>query len=872
MQVITTHVNADFDCLAAMVAAGRLYPGAHMVFSGSAERAVNDYLKETALPFKLSRVRDIDLGQVSRLILVDTQDTSRIGPFGPLAESPGVEVHVYDHHPEGPDGVSAALSVIRKRGAATTLLVELLLEKGIALSPEESTLMALGIFQDTASLLSPSTTAEDFSALARLVGTGADLNRVARYLNRELNPEQLDVLNELIGGLETHNINGVDIALATASAEHFIEDLAQVVHSVMDLENLDVLVALIRLDRRVYLIGRSRREGVDVAQLAGEFGGGGHPQAASAAIRDLTLPQAREKVLALLREKARPLYLVRDIMHRPVVSIPSDKNLGEAEKLLTRFNLNTLPVVVDGKPVGLITRQTVEKALHHKMARLSIGDFMAQEFAVTTPDVYFKTLVPIIIEEKQKLVPVVEPDSGALIGVVSRGDLLRVLYADMAGSRGPQPFAGAKGAPKNLRSLLKERLDKNIMHLLETVSQVAHREKFSVHVVGGFVRDLLLGIENHDVDLVVEGDGIAFARALGRELSAKVKSHAKFGTSVLILPDRSRVDVATSRMEYYKHPAALPTVEKGSVKADLFRRDFTVNSMAIKLNGENPFVLIDPFQGERDIRDRMIRVLHNLSFIEDPCRMFRAVRFEQRFGFRLGKQTEAFLKYAVEKRWVDRLSGSRLMNELVLLLKEASPVACIHRLHELGLLRCISPGLEPSTPGPLERIEGVLAWSKMVPMEEPAEVWYVYLLGLLHPLDEEAFDVALLRLDSPVRLAKRLTADREALQAARTLVEGKQEPGTLEIHRYFSALSPEAAVFLLAWANSERANRCATLYFTQYQALGRTALTGDDLIRMGVAPGPVFQKIFQALKDARLSGQIKNREDEMDLVKKQFLG
>ena len=99
MQVITTHVNADFDCLAAMVAAGRLYPGAHMVFSGSAERAVNDYLKETALPFKLSRVRDIDLGQVSRLILVDTQDTSRIGPFGPLAESPGVEVHVYDHHP-----------------------------------------------------------------------------------------------------------------------------------------------------------------------------------------------------------------------------------------------------------------------------------------------------------------------------------------------------------------------------------------------------------------------------------------------------------------------------------------------------------------------------------------------------------------------------------------------------------------------------------------------------------------------------------------------------------------------------------------------------------------------------------------------------
>ncbi|UCD12507.1 MAG: DHH family phosphoesterase, partial [Nitrospinaceae bacterium] len=236
MQVITTHVNADFDCLAAMVAAGKLYPGARMVFSGSAERAVNDYLKETALPFKIHRVRDIDLEHVKRLILVDTQDAGRIGPFKALTEKAGVEVHIYDHHPESPAGVSASQSVIRKRGAATTLLHEILVEKQIPLSPEESTLLALGIFQDTASLLSSSTTAEDFSALARLVAGGANLNRVSNYLNRRLNQEQLNVLNDLIGGLETHNINGIDISLTTASMDHFVEDLAQVVHSVMDLE------------------------------------------------------------------------------------------------------------------------------------------------------------------------------------------------------------------------------------------------------------------------------------------------------------------------------------------------------------------------------------------------------------------------------------------------------------------------------------------------------------------------------------------------------------------------------------------------------------------------------------------------------------
>jgi len=351
-----------------------------------------------------------------------------------------------------------------------------------------------------------------------------------------------------------------------------------------------------------------------------------------------------------------------------------------------------------------------------------------------------------------------------------------------------------------------------------------------------------------------------------------VKSHAKFGTSVLILPDHSRVDVATARMEYYKHPAALPTVEKGSIKADLFRRDFTINSMAIQLNGENPFVLIDPFLGERDLHDRVIRVLHNLSFIEDPCRMFRAVRFEQRFGFRLGKQTEAFLKYAVGKRWVDRLSGARLMNELVLLLREAEPVHCIHRLLELELLHFISPAIGVKTLEPLPRIEGVIAWAKRLPVGGPIEEWYVYLLGLLAPLDEEAFDVALIRLDAPLRLRKRLTADREALAGGRALFKKSGKLGAEEVYHAFSALSREAVVALLAWVDSDRANHAATLYFTQYRAMGQVALNGDDLIQMGVPPGPVFQQVFQALKSGRLSGRLSSREDEMALVRERFLG
>jgi tRNA nucleotidyltransferase (CCA-adding enzyme) len=192
----------------------------------------------------------------------------------------------------------------------------------------------------------------------------------------------------------------------------------------------------------------------------------------------------------------------------------------------------------------------------------------------------------------------------------------------------------------------------------------------SIYAVGGFVRDLILNVPNKDIDIVVEGEGIPFAVCLAELFGGKVKSHEKFGTSVVTLSNGDRIDVATARTEYYKHPAALPIVEKGSIKSDLFRRDFTVNSMAIKLTGSNAFCLIDFFDGEKDLRSRKIHVLHSLSFIDDPCRLFRAIRFEQRFGFEIGRQEQVFMRTSIKKNLVDSLSGTRLFNDIKLLLNE----------------------------------------------------------------------------------------------------------------------------------------------------------------------------------------------------------
>lgn len=873
--MITTHLNADFDCLASMAAAKKLYPEAMMVFSGSTEIMVQKYLQEMNPAFEISRIEEIDLDRVSLLILVNARNPARIGVFQSLIDKPGVDVHVYDHHPGAGREIPAAKTRMERRGAAATVLMEVLAENEIPLNLEESTLMALGIYENTHSLTSISTTPEDFQAAAKLVQMGADLDVVAGFMQSRLSCGRLDALNGLVRGVESIRVNGVEMALATATVDRYVEDMAYVVHRVMDLKNLPVLLALVRMDRRVYFIGCGRTQAIDLAQVSREFGGEGRAGAASAGIFGMTLIQAREKLLRVLEENVEPPCRVGDVMHFPVISVKREDPIQTVEKTLTLFNLNTLPVMEESAPVGLITRQIVEKALYHKLGKTSAGDLMIREFSTTAPDAHFKTIIPAVIEEKQKLIPVIEPKSGKLAGVVSRGDLLDVLRGGLIsdGKSGESGDLNGMRGRKNVKRLMKERLDKKLTALFESIAKMADEDHCSVYVVGGFVRDLLLGIRNLDVDIVVEGDGIGFAKKLAAELKGNVKSHARFGTSVVILEDGLRIDVAAARMEFYKRPAATPTVERGSIKSDLSRRDFTVNSMAVRLTGKDAFALMDYFNGEKDLKDKKIRALHSLSFIEDPCRIFRAIRFERRCGFQIRGQTEAFMKTAVKKRLVDKLSGSRFLNELVLILKEDRPVPCIRRMMEFSLLRFISPKTLAGEPGlkVLERVGEVTSWATTVPFVKFPEAWFIYFLGLFYDLDNKAFHRALERLKAPMRLRNRLENDVETCREAVKRLEGKKQLAPFEIYDIFSQLSSEAIIFMLALLADDRTNHYAVLYLTQYRALGKLFLTGDDLIRMGMKPGPIFQTVFKTLRDARVDGRVKTKQDEMALVNKRFL-
>ncbi len=664
MEVITTHVNADFDAMASMIAAKKLYPDAILVFPGSQERTLREFfVKSTTYLYDFRRLREVDLAQVDKLILVDTRQVSRIGKFDEVIKRPGVEIHIYDHHPAAEDDIRGDLVVIEPMGATVTILSRLIRENGLEVTPEEATIMSLGLYEDTGSFTFNSTTPEDFEAAAYLRRAGADLNVVADMMTQELTAEQVGLLNDLIRSARTYNVHGVEVCVASVSADKYVGEFAVLVHKLKDIENLDVVFALGRMEDRIYLVARSRIPEVNAGAIAAYFGGGGHSTAASATIRDLTLIQAEDRLLEVLKSYVRPFPTAADLMNSPVISTEADADIADSANTMVKYNINAMPVMHDGALVGLINRQVVEKAVFHGLEDQKVREFMNSDFGTVSPQATLLEIQTYLVENQQRILPVT--DKGEVRGVITRRDLLNYLVSDHSNI----PTAlyedldeGHWPKRKNIVAVMHEQLPSEIIRILKNSGKLAERLNCQAYAVGGFVRDLLLRRPNLDIDIVVEGDGIEFAKLFAEEYGVRARYHKKFNTAVLIFPDGLRVDVASARFEYYQYPAALPIVEFGSLKMDLYRRDFTINTLAISLGPDEFGHLIDFFGGQRDIKEKVVRVLHSLSFVEDPTRILRAIRFEQRFGFRIGKQTASLIRNAVQMGLIEKLWGHRFFH------------------------------------------------------------------------------------------------------------------------------------------------------------------------------------------------------------------
>ncbi len=871
MEVITTHINADFDAMASMIAAKKLYPEAILVFPGSQEKTLrNFFVKSTMYLYDFRRLRDLDLDQVTRLILVDTRQLSRIGRFDEIVGRPGLEIHIFDHHPESEDDIQPQLLFHKPVGACVTILTELIRERQIEVTTEEATILSLGLYEDTGSFTFNSTTAEDFEAAAFLRRCGADLNFVADMVTPEMTPEQVTLLNDMIHSARTYSIHGIEVCVATVSIDRYVGDFAVLVHKFKDIHNLDVVFALARMDDRIYLVARSRIPEVNVGLVAAEFEGGGHATAASASIRDLTLIQVEDRLIEILRNSIKPFPSAKHLMTSPVISVEADTPIGEAAQIMVRYNINSMPVMENGAIIGLTNRQFLEKAVFHGLEQQGLREFVNPDFGTVGPYANLVEIQTYLVEHQQRILPVVE--EGRPVGVITRRDLLNFLVTDRSAT--PQPLNDRKNESpshwpkrKSVMGLIGDQLPKDIIQILRGFGRLAHELQFRAYAVGGFVRDLLLRRSNLDIDIVVEGDGIEFAKAYAARQKVKVRSHKKFNTAVLIFPDGLRVDIATARYEYYQYPAALPVVEFGSLKMDLYRRDFTMNTLAIDLNPDHFGQLVDFFGGQRDIKEKAIRVLHNLSFVEDPTRILRALRFEQRFGFRIGKQTATLIRSAVRMGLIQKLGGYRLFHEIQLILKEDDPLPAVRRMAEYGVLPALSTTLRFDT-----RIEALYArlkesilWYQLSFLDEPLEMWWAYFLALFVGLPADELSKVAGRLDLNDALRGRLLwASRnvdDVLWGFFQLPEYRPS----DIYRALQPFRPEELLYMMAKTQRDEVRRAISHYFHRYRHVS-TDLRGRDLKEMGIPPGAIYREILDDLLDARLNGEIMNRQEEVARV------
>jgi len=874
MDVITAHVGADFDAFASMLAAKKLYPDALIAFSGSPEKGLRDFFVISALyVLDMTPATEIDLKEVSRLIIVDTRQRGRIGVFKEALDNPDVEIVVYDHHPPSPDDIRTEHAIIAKTGACTTLMTEILREKGISLTPDEATILMLGIYEDTGSLTFTSTTPRDFLASAYLLEQGASLSLVSDLLIKEMTTEQVLLLHDLIRSTTRHRIHETEVHIATASSEQYIGDLAVVVHKLRDLENYNVLFVLVSMEGRVYLVARSRFESVRVGDIARQFGGGGHPSAASATLKGMTLAEAKEALITVLNEMIPPKLIVATVMSSPPILVHEGTLISRAHTIMTRYNINGLVVVNEQeRTMGVLSRQTVEKAIYHGLEQNMVSQLMTTEFHTVGPNDSFETVQQLVIGENQRLLPVVEKDR--VIGVITRTDVMRI-FRERVGEKvqeGLLPNLSHPMRQKQIKKLMAELLPAHVYEFLRKAGEVAQGMGVQVYGVGGFVRDLLLRRENLDIDIVVEGDGMAFAERLASFTDGVSKKHRKFKTAVIMLPDGFHVDIASARLEYYDRPAALPTVTHSSIKLDLFRRDFTTNTLAVHLNPDSFGQLLDFFGAQEDLREKRLRVLNNLSFVEDPTRILRAIRFEQRFGFRLGKHTLNLMKHAIQSGFLDLLSGKRLFSELAQILEEEDPVAVLKRMDKLGVLKAIYSKLVVNDRmiNVLRAIRETLAWYDLLFQRQKPDRWVVYLFALTDYMHPNTLDKVMERLKVPQKSRKTWLDERKEGMIRLGQLKKKMKADICPPSCVYEKLSPlhlNTLLFMLAKADIKAVKREISAYVTDYSKV-RIALKGLDLKNLRILEGPVYQEIFHALLMLRLDGRIGSKKDEISWVLK----
>lgn len=878
MKLILTHEQADFDAIASLLGANLVFKDAYALLPRNINRNVSDYIKRYQSELGFTNYNNLPNELISDIILVDTQSLVTIKGF-----HEGTSVKVIDHHPRKETIKENWQLEIGTSGSCTTLLVQKIKDLSISINKTQATLLLLGIYEDTGSLGYSSTTPDDMKAAAFLMENGADLTLAGNYLNPPLSGLQQLLYDRLLVDMESQIIHDQVIITAKANALDINDEISSVAHKLRDFLEPDALFLLVLTKQGIRLVARGTRDSIDVAQIASVFGGGGHARAASALIRsesrinpdeyELLLNHTYKKLKESIVEHVKPRISVRQIMSKNPTILTPDTPISEVAKLMQRYGFEGYPVVHDRKIIGLLNRRSVERAISHKMD-LPVSSLMdAGSHAVALDDAVEK-LQLLMASTGWGQIPVIDQKSGDIVGIVTRTDLLKTQTSHRL----------APDQSKIVKKL-ENAIPKARLSLLRIIADEANKYNIPLYIVGGFVRDLLLGIPSLDFDIVVEGDAIFFLKNLIKTYGGRSIVHSRFGTAKWLLTEAKKhfkktfgsdnetflsdlpdhLDFITARTEFYEKPAALPTVESSSIKMDLHRRDFTINTLALRLDGESFGKIYDYWGGYEDLLDGQVRILHTLSFVDDATRLMRAVRFEQRFGFSIEERTLALLKESLPL--LKAISGTRLCHEFELIFLEANVSKMMRRLADLEILMSIHPSLTwnenlSSLIQKIQNLEVPTFWK--IP-EKNDRLSIKQFLTFIYWLEEvpmeKVHEIAQL-FKLPAKLIKSIIQYQELTNKCKNFSPSR--PSTI----YHFLKDYEPIVLFACYLKKETLPEARIIedYILRLQHISPET-TGSDLKNLGLPPSPIYAKIIGDLRDRWLDGDISSIAEEKTYLK-----
>ena len=640
-KILLAPPNADLDALSSLYGLSLLEKDAKLFytsFSPKAKKLFEDIKDRFNILKSLEGLENI------HIFTVDYSSIDFV--FGLLKKEKIKKITLFDHHIRHIEKEPLVEAYIDETlGACTTLIIEYIIKKQIPISKEDASILLCGIYDDTNYFSIKDISPRDFEAASYLIKKGADIEFVNKYVKSYISLKDVIHVEEYLKSLEILNINGKKIGFIVldTTQESIIDNLKDL----KELEDLDAYFIIMSSSINTYVVARSKT--IDVESILSKLGGGGHTLASGLKLNFVSSKKLKSIILELLKEE-NPKITLKDIMTKHPLTLKKDMSVEEAFYTLSNFKISKAPVLDENEHVmGAITKKVSAKALDiSKKSKV-------QELLVSIPllkeDDFIWEAEKVFLENP--LVPMIGvlDKEGKLVGIITKSDLIRHITGDEE----------QKISTKRINT------PSYMMDIIMDIKSVIPKGE-KLYLVGGVVRDIILNRPSYDIDFVFEGDIDLLEQSLK---SHGIKTHRFLGfNSVHFKYKGFKIEISSTRREYYEMAGAYPVVSKASLKEDLFRRDFTINTLLLSLDEEDFGTVIDYFGALNDIKNKIIRVLHPLSFIEDPVRILRAIRFEAKLNFKLSKDTKRLLEETLQKGMLKYAPKGRIFNELKIALQE----------------------------------------------------------------------------------------------------------------------------------------------------------------------------------------------------------